>query len=380
MTDTIPVTKMDFEDKVTFLDDKSMVGSMVAMHSRQAGVIVANFSFSGPVYVDTFPHLLANILGDRTSTGGTGGAATTLSADTTAGAVTVSTTATVAAGTIVVIDSGAVAEVRTITAASGAGPYSLTVAALTYPHSSGASVTPITQYQHAVSLVNSGQGQPITHTLTQFTGLPDGTGARQYTSACLTDLTIHFNDATQLLEYDAKGMAFPSQIAGATPTANPTTIVPTASWRGALGINGTVSASPDTTVTDGTIDLKRKIEAIHTLNGSQAPTYMQRGEADINGKFNAVTPDEQQYLRMRNNTQPQFQFVFDNGVAGPLHNAVQIDVNQTAYKTAKPNLSKAAIDFGIDWDAIGNSVNAGASGGLSPGLVTVTNGRAGTTY
>jgi hypothetical protein len=66
---------------------------------------------------------------------------TTLAASSLAGATTISTAATIAAGTFVTIDSGTNQETRTTSAVSGAGPYTVTVPALTYGHSSGATVT-----------------------------------------------------------------------------------------------------------------------------------------------------------------------------------------------------------------------------------------------
>ena len=68
-TFTIPITKPDFSDKVTWLDDPSIDGSMARLRGRQAGVQASEFAFEGPAYVDTFVHLLVSILGDRTTTG-----------------------------------------------------------------------------------------------------------------------------------------------------------------------------------------------------------------------------------------------------------------------------------------------------------------------
>lgn len=66
---------------------------------------------------------------------------TTLASASSAGATTISTAATIAAGTFITIDSGGVQETRVTSAVSGAGPFTVTVPALTYPHSSGVAVT-----------------------------------------------------------------------------------------------------------------------------------------------------------------------------------------------------------------------------------------------
>jgi hypothetical protein len=72
--------------------------------------------------------------------------ATTLSSAASIGATTISTVATYAVGQQLVIDSGANGEARTVSAVSGSGPYTLTVPALVYNHSSGATVTPFTSW------------------------------------------------------------------------------------------------------------------------------------------------------------------------------------------------------------------------------------------
>lgn len=67
-------------------------------------------------------------------------APTTLASSAASGDTTISTVASIAAGTYITIGTGALAEVRLTSAVSGAGPYTVTVPALTYGHASGAYV------------------------------------------------------------------------------------------------------------------------------------------------------------------------------------------------------------------------------------------------
>jgi hypothetical protein len=67
-------------------------------------------------------------------------ASTTLASSASALATTISTVASIATGTYITIGSGLTAEVRLTTGVSGAGPYTVTVPALTYAHASGSSV------------------------------------------------------------------------------------------------------------------------------------------------------------------------------------------------------------------------------------------------
>src|SRR5690606_34344768 len=69
MIATIPFEKVDFEDKVKWLDDPSLRGSMAELYGRYQGPREVEFSIEGPVYADTLPFLLDSILGDRTTSG-----------------------------------------------------------------------------------------------------------------------------------------------------------------------------------------------------------------------------------------------------------------------------------------------------------------------
>jgi len=308
-TFTLLVEKFTPEDKPVWLDDHAMRGSMVDNYGRQQGVIKTDFSMSGPAFGDGLGFLLANILGDLTTTG-------------------------------------------------ASAPFT-----------------------HAFSLLNSGQGQPISHTLSHYQGPVASVGTRQYPGSCLSDLTLKWNAESQLLTFDAKGMSWPSVIPGATPTSSPTTVAPVPSWRGSLGIGGPASGGTlIKTITEGEISIKRELEPVFTTQGVQTPYIIQRGAVSVGVKLKFVAADESPYLAMIGNTQPQLQFVLDNGIAGAGQITFQVDIQKAAYKSAKYEAGKAAVAYDIDADAIANTTNAGASGGFSPVKVTLTNAITSGTY
>ncbi|WP_020658395.1 phage tail tube protein [Amycolatopsis benzoatilytica] len=309
MTATIPVEKLDFEDKPVFLDDKAMRGSMVESYGKQAGVIKTDFSFSGPVFGDTLGWLLGNILGDLTTTG-------------------------------------------------ASAPFT-----------------------HAFSTLNSGNGQPTSHTFTQYTGTTASTGTRQWPGACLSELTLKWNAESQLFTYDAKGSCWPSIIAAATPTSAPSTVTPIASWRGQLGVGGPATGGTlALNVTDGEIAIKRVVEPVFTTQNAQTPYIIQRGAVSASGKLNFIAKDETPYLNMVNNTQPQLQLIVSNGLTGAAQVQCQVDVQQGAFVTAKYDSGKSAIAYQTTFDAVANTTNAGTSGGFSPLKATLTNAIAAGTY
>jgi hypothetical protein len=236
-------------------------------------------------------------------------------------------------------------------------------------------------FTHATSLLNSSNGQPKTHTLTHWTGVPTTSGARVYSSACLSDLTIKWDAAAKLCEYDAKGMAWGSAVAGSTPTASPSAVPPLASWRGLLGLAGPASGGTLVgTVATATIDIKRKLEAHYTLSNGQQPYVIQRGSLGISGKMSFIAADETPITKYLADTQEQFQLLISNGITGAGQRQLTVDCNLVDYRTAKINQGKTATMYDVEFDGLANSTSAGASGGLSPGKVTILNANAGTVY
>jgi hypothetical protein len=65
----IPVTSIKPTDKITYLVDAGMRGSMVKNYGETSGVQVGEFEFGGPVLADTVGWPLAGVLGDVTTTG-----------------------------------------------------------------------------------------------------------------------------------------------------------------------------------------------------------------------------------------------------------------------------------------------------------------------
>jgi len=69
ITATVPVTKFQPEDKPTWLEDKSFRNSMSDLAGVVQGVMVVEWSLEGPVFFDTCPFFVNNILGDITDSG-----------------------------------------------------------------------------------------------------------------------------------------------------------------------------------------------------------------------------------------------------------------------------------------------------------------------
>lgn len=388
MTSTVLVDQMKPKDSPKFLDDKSWRGSMATdAFAKIQGVKLAELELGGPAYGDGLGYFLRNILGDMAYTGtSTGTGSTTLTSSAAAGATSISTAATIPASTIVQIGTGATAEVFTTGAPSGSGPYTIPLTTptggLVYAHASAQAVQPVTgPYTQAHSLLNSGGGQPVSHTITHFLGPTATSGARQYPGACFSELLLKWNAESELLSWTGKATSWPSVALGSAPTANPSTVLPVASWRMQLGIGGPASGGTlVNTVIDGEITIKREVVPYFTVTGTQNPYIIQRGGLSVEGKLNFVAADESPLLYMLNNTQPQLQIVLDNGQAGTNKITFQIDCQTAAFTQMDPEGTKSAVEYQGTFMAVLNTTNAGGSGGYSPIKVSVTNNVPAGTY
>lgn len=237
-----------------------------------------------------------------------------------------------------------------------------------------------TPFTHAVSLLNSGTGQPGSLTLYDWQGPPSASNfARVYPGACLSELVLKGNAESSLVMWSAKGMAWPSSVAAAPPTAATSAEPPQAGWRTKLGLAGPASGGTQVnTVGDWELTIKRALKAEYTIQGLQVPFTIFRGALDVEGKLNFRTPADESnnMLYLLNNTQPQLQLATDNGLTVINNRNLTIDCQLAAYYTSKINRGAEAVGYDTTFKAVMNSTNAGASGGLSPIKVTVSNATA----
>lgn len=381
MTSTVLVDEVKPKDNVTWLDDKSWRGSMgTDSFAKIQGTKTAELELGGPAYGDGIGFFLRNILGDMAYTGTpTGSGGTSLTTSAAAGSTSITCAATIPAGTTVQIGTGATAECFVTGTPTGSGPYTIPLVTpaggLAYSHASAQAVQPVTApFTQAHSLLNSGSGQPPSHTITHFLGPTSVSGARQYPGFCVSELGLKWNAESELLTWSGKGTSFPSVPLGTVPVAAPSTVLPVASWRMVVGIGGPAAgATLVPTVTDGELTIKRELSPYYTVTGTQSPYVIQRGGLSVEGKLNFVAADESPLLYMINNTQPQLQLVIDNGLTGANRIAFQIDMQIAAFTDSEPDGSKAAVEYGNSFTALFNTTNAGGSGGYSPIKVSVTN-------
>jgi hypothetical protein len=372
---TVPVDKIDVEDKPELLLDNALRSTMAdGAFAGIQGTEIGGVSVNGPVYMDTLGYFLHNILGDYSATGSTPTNSTTLTASVAVGATSASVTSGTgySIGQSVQIGAGTAAEVVTLTNVTGT-TLTFTGTPARLAHLSAAAVaTVVAPFTHVFCLLNSGNGQPVTHTFTHYQGISASSGARVYPYWCASDVTLTF-DAMKLFEHSTKGTSVLSSIAGSKPVNTLSGSLAQPAWRTLMGIGG--PATGGTLVSDPLtfeLTITRKLKPLYTLSGQQSPFIIGRYGLGMAGKFSEIAQSETPYLNLLNNTQPQLQVVITNGGSGASLLSCQIDIATAAYKTTKLNAADE-IQYDTDFVGINNSTDIGASGGLAAGKVTLIN-------
>lgn len=372
---TIPVNNFDPFDQPTWIDDNALRGSVTGPFNRVAGPNHSEFDMGGPLYFDTAGYLFANIFGDVTYAGTySGSGTTTLASSASAGDTSISVDDSIASGTVIQISTDNSSEVRTTTGVTGSGPYTVTFTdALDRAHATSQVVRPIvTPYQQTYAVLNSGNAQPSSLTITDYQGPAGSSGMRAYAGCCLSELSLSGTVESSAITYTAKGMGWPSATA-ATFASAPSSVVPQAAWETKVGLNGTVSGSQIKTVNEFAFTFTRVLQVYDTAQNTQNPYFIVRGILTVSGTANIVVADETYLSYLTGNTQPQAQFLISNGLSGDDLLSLQIDAQQCAFNTSKISRGNPAVEAQITFDFIANTTNAGFSGGFSPCLITAQN-------
>lgn len=221
-------------------------------------------------------------------------------------------------------------------------------------------------YTHVISLKNTvgstSDAQPKALTITDFYGA----NTRQYPGCQITDFGLTFN-ADGMLEYTAKAMGWASATTTA-PTPSFTSVLPTQVWTGTVTIGGTTVGYLRT----GTLDLSRKSEAIWGVSNTQNPYQVFLGSLTAKGKMTFVMQDDTELTRYITNTQPAITVNFSTG-SGSTATEFQFTLSKGAYVTGAIDRSAEYVEVAVDIEGLGDTTDAGATGGYSPVKFTLQN-------
>lgn len=361
----LPVKAPKYEPTITMIADESLQGSSVQVYDEVRGQRYDGHGWDGYAYGDTFPALVRALLGSS-DTLTAAPASTTLSSSAVQGATSVSTTATVAAGSWVSIGSASSGTLEThlVSAVTGAGPYSLTLATpLAYNQANGAAVTGLTKHQFSL-LNNSSQGdQPPSYTITDF----DGDQWRQLPMCQLDKLTIK-GTGQGLVEYTVSWFGNPAQTP-TTPTSSFTSTQAPPGWSSQIIIGGTQAYH----LQDWEFDFSRQVKAIPALTGNISYYMYFAGPLTCTGKFTAVEHSGAPELTaFENNTQQMMDFTWFDTQSGY---AVNVHSSKTRYMKGSLNRGKEMVEADMEFVCLPTATDA-LAGGVSPVLVTAANATA----
>jgi hypothetical protein len=228
-------------------------------------------------------------------------------------------------------------------------------------------------YTHTISVKNAtavgADAQPISYTLTDFYAA----NVRAYAGIQIHDVNLKFT-SDGMLDYDAKGTGYLSTTAS-TPTPSFSTVLPYPAWIGTVSIGGTSVANS----VDGNIEMSRPVTPIFGLSNTKNPYSVFVGALETKGKIKFVMENDTQLTNYLTNVQPAITVNFTQGTGSTL-TQVQFTVTKGAYTTAMIDRGSDFVQIEVDIQAIGNTTDAGSSGGYSNIKWVLQNAKASGTY
>ena len=224
-------------------------------------------------------------------------------------------------------------------------------------------------YSHAGALKNSTDGQPVSDSIFDF----DSVDSRGYTGLQWYDLTIKW-DGEKLLTWDGTCKAYQSTTQS-KPAASYTTITPYPGWLSLITLNSLSVV----TLISGEVKIKRAGGPIHTADGTQAPYQMFVGDMDVTGKLVVVADTNTQLVNYLAGTKIPIDINFTQGVSAALTQA-KFHMSNCNLNEVKATRGKEYTEYEIDFTALANSTDVGASAGLSPIKVTLQNAKPSGTF
>jgi hypothetical protein len=213
---------------------------------------------------------------------------------------------------------------------------------------------------------NTGGTQSQPYTLSDYTGLE----TRQYSDQKVEELTISFAPMA-LVIFAAKTQGWASAPAGANPVPSFSAVPPLAAYLGAVTIGGT----PATNVLSGELTIKRPITLHPSMNGGQDPAEVWQGPVTVTGKMAFVYESNLELARYLTDSKVSLDVKVTQGASSlTLHSTL------TSFDTAAVTRQGEWVEVATTFACLGNTTDAGATGGSSPIKATLVNSTPAGTY
>jgi hypothetical protein len=286
---------------------------------------------------------------------------------------TLSSIGAVSAGSIIQISDGAASEVVTATAGSTGTSVFFAGTPARFAHATTAVAilrTGVTNYTHTFSVLNSGTGQPPTHTLSDTYGLTPSVLARCYPCASVAQIDLAGNPGTGLVTMKVAGASWLSQPAASTPTNPGFAAKAFPGWQTTVTVNSVIPyAGP------WAVSMKRDMVIYQGAN-SLSPSWIARGGLTVTGTLGYPDPTNEGPLnQMLTGGLLPVQIVVSNGLSGSSLLSMTITASAAQAAKSKIDRSSGLVGYANAWTATDNSSDAGGSGGIGPVQVALTNNR-----
>jgi len=224
---------------------------------------------------------------------------------------------------------------------------------------------------HAFSVKNTTTGQPTAFVLYDF----DVVNTRAFSGAKFSELQFKL-DPSGLVTWSAKGMAMSSAVV-TTPTASYSTVTASPAWQAVATIGGTSLM----TVVSADFTIKRQLDIVQTLDGTQNPYAIFTGPCGVSGSMTIVMEDDTQLLNYLNASQPALDLTLTTGT-GATQQYFQVHLTKCNYDSAVPKQTgKSYVELDVAFTGIANTTDATTAGtGYSPAKVTIKNSKATGSY
>ena len=225
------------------------------------------------------------------------------------------------------------------------------------------SYTPGTPNLWAMALLNSGAQQPASYTVS----LSDVTGLLQWPGCKVASLQLSFNSGA-LLAWQAKLAGQPSIGPGSLvmPAQSAESVRP--GWIGAC----TVGGSSEPRLISADVTLTRQIEAKRNATGQQAPWLQRTGLLTVNGHIDVAILSDTYRATFLSGSSTSLDLNFQAGSGAALRQ-LRLHCSQVVWTTLARGYAGKWVDVTASFEAVANTSDAGASGGLSPVKVTLQN-------
>ena len=218
---------------------------------------------------------------------------------------------------------------------------------------------------HQISVLNGGNQQPSSYTLTST----DGVNTLQWPGCRFSELTLDASSLAAGVEWSAKVSSLAAVPASASPSPVFTTAQLVPAWQLVAQIGGvTTSAVLGTTIT-----ITRAITAKRNVDGSRAPYAFRASTVAVTGKLVVLMQTDQVRAEYVAGTQTSLDWQWNQG-SGAAFTQLWAHCSQVIFTSAaKDYASQRFAQWSIGWKAVANVNDNGLSGGFSPIMFTLQN-------